>query len=233
MPNHSPDSANSPRVVADVMTKGVAAAHLGAAFKQVAVALTRSRVPIVPVIDARRRVVGVITSADLLARSAHSLGAAPRGHRWDARAATHRKARALIAAELMTSPAITTAATTTIAEAGAKAAHHRVRAMPVVDDNGVLVGAVTRDDLVRVYLRPDADILRQIQEQVMAHEMLLEPNSLCIDVSQGIVTLSGRIDRRLVAEQLVERVGELPGVVQVVDDLNWDRDDTAPAWRRY
>lgn len=233
MPNRNLDGERTPRVVADVMTKGVAAAHLGAAFKQAAAALSGNRVSIIPVIDTGRKVVGVITSADLLARSAHSLGATPRGHRWDARAATHRKARALTAAELMTSPAITITASTTIAEAAEKAAHHRVKAMPVVDDDGILIGAVTRDDLVRVYLRADADIQRQIEDQVMANEMLLEPHSIRIDVSQGVVTLSGHLDRRLVVEQLVERVGELPGVVDVLDDLSWDRDHTAPAWRSY
>ena len=55
--------------VGDVMHPGVVAAHEAAAFKQIADALVRNGISAVPVIDDDRRVVGVVSESDLLART--------------------------------------------------------------------------------------------------------------------------------------------------------------------
>ena len=47
-----------------------------------------------------------------------------------------------------------------------------------------------------------------------------------VAVRAGIVTLTGRVDRRSVADILVAFSRATPGVVDVVDELECDVDDT-------
>jgi CBS domain-containing protein len=121
--------------VAEVMVRGVVAAREQARFPDIVQALARNHVGAVPVLDERRRVVGVISASDLLAHS-HPM-----------RDATAR--------ELMTTPAVVTTPDATVESAARLAAHKRVQRLPVVDADGVLVGIVARADLLRVFLRSD------------------------------------------------------------------------------
>ena len=65
-------------IVADVMTSGVVTAHEGAVFKEILSALARNRVAAVPVIDAERRVIGIVSETDLLAHIVGRGGTAAR-----------------------------------------------------------------------------------------------------------------------------------------------------------
>lgn len=214
------------QVVGDVMTRGVVTAHEDAVFKQIVVALARNRVGAVPVIDSQRRVVGVVSEADLLARVSGDHWAAPRGHRLSARGDTRRKSHAAIARDLMTAPAVTTTPNTTIADAARLAARARVRRMPVVDADGALVGIVSRGDLLKVFLRDDAEIRRDIERDLIERQMPLDPATIDIVVHEGVVTLAGQLDRKLLVEQVVNAVRTISGVVDVDVDLTYRVDDS-------
>jgi hypothetical protein len=60
-----------PLTVSDVMTRAVVSAYEGAVFKEIAAALDRNGINAVPVIDAEHKVVGVVSTSDLLARVGH------------------------------------------------------------------------------------------------------------------------------------------------------------------
>src|SRR5579875_1775692 len=138
-----------PSTVADVMNRSVVSAYETALFKEIARALARNRIATVPVIDADHRVVGIVTVSDLLARV---VGEAPaRGRRKGTSADRLRKMHAATARDLMTSPPITVTPDTSIADAARRAAHHRVRALPVVNRRRELVGMVSRSDLMTVF----------------------------------------------------------------------------------
>ncbi len=47
-----------------------------------------------------------------------------------------------------------------------------------------------------------------------------------MDVLQGVVTLSGRMERRTEAAIAVRMTGRVNGVVDVVDRLTWKTDDS-------
>ncbi len=209
------------RLVGDVMTSAVVCAHEDAVFKEIADALTRNKIPVVPVIDGERCVVGVITGSDLLARVAQTGAVVPRGHRLSVRGDVRRKAHASIARDLMTAPAISTTPQTSIRDAARKAAHYRVRYLPVVDDDGILVGIVTNTDLIKVFLRDDADIQRDIERGVAADGMLLDPLGIRVEVCEGVVTLTGQLESRLVARQFADQVAQIPGVIDVEDKLTY------------
>lgn len=212
------------RVVSDVMTRGVVTAHEGAVFKEIVSALARNRVAAVPVIDSERRVLGVVSESDLLAHivgHSHSPGnpLSPHGR-------TQRKHDATTARELMTAPAVTTTPNTTITDAARHAARAKVRRMPVIDDTGVLVGIVSRADLLKVFLREDADIRADIERDVLGYKMAIDRTTVDVTVEEGIVTLRGRLDHKALIAQAIELTRTVTGVVDVHNELT-HRDDTA------
>lgn len=211
-------------LVRDVMTRGTVAAHEEAVFKEIVDALSRNRISAVPVVDEGRKVIGVVSESDLLTRVVGETGTPPRGHR-RTRADTRRKLQASTAKELMTSPAVTVTEDTTVAEAARIAARARVRRLPVVDRDGVLAGIVTRADLLRVFLRDDSDIRRDV-EQLIRYGTELDPAAIDVDVEEGVVTLGGDVERKLQAVRLVAGIRAISGVVDVEDGLHCHIDDT-------
>jgi CBS domain-containing protein len=205
-------------LVGDVMTEAVVAAHQGAVFKEIVAALARNKIRAVPVIDDNRKVIGVVSASDLLHRVVAGPGTRLRTSR------AHQSEHADTAAELMTTPAVTTRPHATIVEAAQRAAHARVRTLPVIDANGTLVGIVSQADLLRVFLRDDEAIRDEIQ-QYASQTMHIEPARLNVDVTDGVVTVSGRLQRQLQVAQLIHRIRAVPGVVDIDNQLTARFDD--------
>jgi CBS domain-containing protein len=136
------------------------------------------------------------------------------------------KAAGDTAAELMTSPAVTIGPDATIAEAAKLLHRQRVKRLPVVDPAGPLLGIVSRADLLKVFLRSDADISREIRQEVLVRAMWMDPGTVTVDVRDGVVSLTGRLERRSLVPIVLSLVRGLDGVVGVVDRLTFDLDDT-------
>lgn len=214
------------RHVRDVMTRDEVWVTHAAPLKEIAYLLASNRVHGVPVVDDQQHVVGVVTASDLLARVAGADHAMPRGHRVNSHHANALKRRALTAAELMTAPPITVSSRTSIAAAARLAARSRVRSLPVVDDDGTLLGIVTRDDMVKVFLRSDDDIARDVQRDVVAPLPTMPGHSVNVSVSNGVVKLFGRVGSALTARSLERKTREVAGVVDVENDIKYDVDDS-------
>jgi CBS domain-containing protein len=210
--------------VADVMTRDVTSVRPEATYREVVDALVDHRVRAVPVVDAQDRVLGVVSEADLL-HKVEAVGAGrPRTLRWQARTAA-AKAEAATAAQLMTAPAVTVEPTARIADAARRLEARRVKRMPVVDARGRVVGIVSRRDLLRMHTRPDADVRADIVENVLRHGLWIDPLTVEVDVVDGMVTETGKVETRSVARLVVELSREVAGVVDVVDRLTWEQDD--------
>jgi CBS domain-containing protein len=126
----------------------------------------------------------------------------------------------------MTTPAETIEVAAPLARAARRLEAARVRRLPVVDDAGRLVGIVSRRDLVRLYARPDSEIRADVVEQAV-DAMWLEPSTVDVVVSAGVVTLTGQVDRVSTKEIMVRLTRAVPGVVDVVDQLTALFDDSA------
>jgi CBS domain-containing protein len=207
--------------VRDVMTPRVVSAHEGATFKEIVTALRNHGVHSLPVIDDDRRVLGVVTNADLLVRVGHGRPV-PRHHRIRARLGTYKKMHARTARELMTSPPITTTPETSISAAARMLTDHRIRTVPVVDRTGHLLGMVSRADLIKVFLRSDADIRGDVVHDVVRPALFPNHAGVRVSVVDGVVTLSGRVDTAPAAQELVYEALKVPGVVDVQDNLEFD-----------
>jgi CBS-domain-containing membrane protein len=108
-------------------------------------------------------VLGVVTEADLLLKQEHPNLELDVPLTWSRRRRLEReKAAAIVAAQLMTAPAVTVAPTATVTEAARRMHTVGVKRLPVVDDAGRLVGIVSRADLLKVYTRSDDAIWREI-----------------------------------------------------------------------
>jgi CBS domain-containing protein len=145
--------------VKDVMTTPVDTVGPEATWKEVAERMLDCRVSGLPVVDGDGYLLGVVTEADLLSKPAfgdqqhRSLAAVidlmTGAARWAG------KARALTAAQLMSTAVITAAPYESIKVAAQRMLDYEVKRLPVLD-GGQLVGIVSRTDIVRSILHRSA-----------------------------------------------------------------------------
>jgi osmotically-inducible protein OsmY len=98
---------------------------------------------------------------------------------------------------------------------------NQVKRLPVVDEDGHLIGIVSRVDLLGIYDRPDVEICEEITERVIADDFVFDPNEFAVTVSGGVVTITGWVDRQEVALSLLQAVWDVAGVVDVRDRLTY------------
>jgi CBS domain-containing protein len=115
----------------------------------------------------------------------------------------------------MTSPAITVDSARRVDAAAALMLDKAVNRLPVVGRDGKLVGIVTRADLVRAFVHSDEEIEREIREEVLLHELWLDPVDFELKVTDGEVTISGEIRQDEEAALIERRIRLVPGVVSV------------------
>lgn len=75
----------------------------------------------------------------------------------------------------------------------------------MTDDLGRLVGIASRGDRLRTYLRTDGEIRENVMAGVLRAFLIDEADGVAVEVSDGVVTLPGKVDRRSSAE-LAERL---------------------------
>lgn len=212
-------------LVGDVMTRKVVSVREDTPFKDIVAMLERRRVSALPVVDAENKVLGLVSESDLLAKVVAGPESHPhiRGGR-STRGETRRKSRAETARELMHSPAVTTRSEVSVVHAARAAARAHVRRLPVVDVDGRLVGIVTRSDLLRVFLRDDEAVRRRLEE-TFASQWCIDASAVGVAVRDGVVTLSGEVERRTLIEPLDDAVRHTAGVVAVHNHLTYRHDD--------
>ncbi|MGV9343584.1 CBS domain-containing protein [Streptomyces spiralis] len=205
---------DSQYTVGDVMTPTVVALAGGATFKEIARTMRQWGVSAMPVLDGFGRVVGVVSEADLL-RKEEFRDSDPDWPGERPRPADAARARAVTAEELMSTPAVTVHPGAGLARAARLMARHGVKRLPVVGDDGVLTGIVSRCDLLKVFLRSDEDIAEEVRRQVVAGRFPVTPDALRVTVREGVVTLTGRVPDTSLMPLAVRLVRSVEGVVDV------------------
>ncbi|MFF4759284.1 CBS domain-containing protein [Streptomyces sp. NPDC001292] len=208
--------------VGDVMTTTVVALAGGAMFKEIVRTMEQWGVSAMPVLDGRGRVLGVVSEADLLRKEElrDNEPELPRGPR-PAAGSRSAKARAVTAEELMNTPAVTVQPAATLGRAARIMARHGVKRLPVVGDDGVLIGIVSRSDLLKVFLRGDEDIAGEVRRLVVAAGFLTD--SVGVAVREGVVTLTGRVPDASLIPLVIRLARTVEGVVDVRCDLTGPR----------
>jgi CBS domain-containing protein len=213
-------------LVKDLMTTQVVTVEPETPFKEIVARLAEHRVSALPVVDDHGLVLGVVSEADLLLKEEF-----PEPDRdiplfWTKRRRLERdKAAATTARDLMSIAVVSVSPDATVAEAARSMHRAGVKRLPVVAEGGRLVGIVSRGDLLRVFDRPDQDIRREIVDEVIVGEFMMDPNRFFIHVNDGAVVLQGQVERRSILPFLVRAVRGVEGVVRVEDRLAYDLDD--------
>lgn len=152
----------------DVMQRPVATVGRDAPVAEAAVPLAEQGYAALPVLDHRDRLVGMLTSGDVLrgtmSGDAHTV------------------------AEVMTAPAVAVPAYQDLAEVTRVLLSRGLRSVPVVEDDGQVVGIVSRGDLLRLLLKPDEAIAVSVQRRL---DDYTGTRRWCAEVSGGQVTIRG------------------------------------------
>ncbi|MFE1881399.1 CBS domain-containing protein [Streptomyces diastatochromogenes] len=206
--DHSPYTGN------DVMTTTVVAIASDAQFKEIVAAMERWKVSALPVLEGEGRVVGVVSEADLLAKERlrdSDLSVIKKGRGLDDLA----KAVAVSARDLMTTPAVTIRAGASLPQAARRMACHQVKRLPVVDDDDILLGIVSRADLLKVYLRSDDAIAAEVRAEIVDRLFPVSRQDIQVAVNDGVVTLTGRVRDSELIPVATRLTHAIDGVVDV------------------
>jgi CBS domain-containing protein len=222
-------------MVGDVMTCEVVTVSPDTPFFEIVRTLAENNISGVPVVGPDHRVLGVVSESDLLRKEEFKSPLEDSKPLFETR--THRdireRAEGNIAAEIMSTPAITVGQATTVVEAARLMAQRKHTRLPVIDRDGHLVGIVTRSDLLKVFVRSDEEIRDEIAGEVIRRYLWQDVTLVHVDVKDGVVTLRGRLDLKSLVPIAERLASSVEGVVGVVNDLEFDHDDTTANAERY
>ncbi len=137
-------------MVRDVMTRNVIHVRENADISEVANLLSENRISGLPVVDRDEHVIGVITEADVLSMAGMKKEHVFRDilrHILGEPLPAHTESKRL--RDVMSSPAITTGPESDIREVAMIIDEKRIKRLPVVDEQGRLIGLISRADIVR------------------------------------------------------------------------------------
>jgi CBS domain-containing protein len=196
----------------DVMTRDVVTVGPPTSAKSAAGVLAERGFAALPVVDGDGRLVGVVAEADVLR---DRVPADPLLHL--RRGGPPPAPPGLLVRDTMTTAVRTVDPDADVAELARLLVDEHLRSLPVVED-GVLVGIVSRRDVLRVFVRPDEEIRADVRRLVA--EYTGEPGSFEVTVHDGVTGIrrvrgvpqvSGAVEE-LALQRLATTV---PGVVTV------------------
>ncbi|MGK3206820.1 CBS domain-containing protein [Amycolatopsis sp. MEPSY49] len=155
----------------DIMTRPVVRVGPATPVREAIVLLTEHCVAALPVVGEDDAVLGVFTEADAL-RSGIT-GAAPD----------------VLVAAMMTTPAETVGLDTDITEIARRMLGDRRRSIPVVDDDGVLAGIVSRRDMLSPLVRQDDSVASHLN--ALLTDYCGHRDRWAVSVTGGMVTIRG------------------------------------------
>jgi len=186
--------------VSDVMTRDVVTVGPGESFKTCADLMRIHGVSALPVVVAGNRVAGIVSEADLMRRAVSD--------------ETLRTA-----ADLMTRDVATIGSGATVAAAARVMFERGVKRLPVVDSSNRLIGIVSRADVLRIFLRSDESIRKEVAHGLLNELPLLGRGRVQVVVKDGVVHLYGEVESGSLTGLLVRLVAAVPGVVGVENHL--------------
>ena len=100
---------------------------------------------------------------------------------------------------------------------------HKIKRVPVIDESGILVGILSRVDVMKVFARADDSIAADVAEILHRYRFDHLVEAITRD---GKVTISGEVEHRSGAELIEEVLFRILGVIEVDNQVNWVYDDS-------
>lgn len=216
-------------MVKDIMTRLVVRLYPDDGVKEAAERLAANGISGAPVVE-DGKVVGIVSEADLI-RSLAPPAPVDRGTSvFDAlellgAQRSHGLVHGTTVREVMSPFVVQIPEATSIWKAASIMERRGVKRLPVVDGDDNLIGIVSRADLVKTMARDDDQIRRAVMDAVwiVGEETIQGLDATVVD---GVVTLRGIADRKTTHDLAVKLAGRTPGVVEVVDRMSFEWDDT-------
>lgn len=208
----------TPHIVSDVMTRKVVAVRREARFKEIVETMGQWKVSALPVLGGNGRVIGVVSEADLLPKEEFRDRDLTLYEQRE-RLADVAKASAATAEEVMSTPAIAVHPDVTLAQAARIMTVRHVKRLPVVDNEGMLKGIVSRGDLLKVFLRSDEEIEEEVRRTVVSYLFPALSHTIHVNVQEGVVTLRGQVQDTSLVSVAARLVRAIEGVVDVEPHL--------------
>jgi CBS domain-containing protein len=212
--------------VRDIMTTDPIRVGPDTLLKEAARLMVRHQVSGLPVVDESGNLVGMVTEGDFLRQEADrerpygaSLLDALFGE------GVVEIASAETVGEVMSRDLVTITPDAGIGEAARIMTHHSIKRLPVLDTDGALIGIISRADVVNAFTKPDDVIEDEVREDIVRRLLFLDPDTIDVNVSDGIVTLRGELENRTEAQLLEELTRRIAGVVRVVSEVTYQVDD--------
>ncbi len=207
--------------VGDVMTTDVVTVDRDMSCKRVVRLMTDRRLTAIPVVDDSRKVLGMVSEADVLRKQERHRGRLAAGLR-----RSRSRADARTVGGLMTSPAVTIHPDAPLGAAARLMNEHHFRRLPVVGGSGEIAGVVSRRDLMKVFLRSDAEIEAEVRD-VLASILLEQADGVTVSVREGVATLTGVLTDKDMLAVATRLASDVPGVVAVASHLT-EQDQARP-----
>ncbi|MFG1605238.1 CBS domain-containing protein [Actinoplanes sp. NPDC049265] len=192
----------------DIMTSPVVTVPQIASVETATELVTRHGVTALPVVDTTGRLVGMVSEGDLLL---HRVPADPAVHlRRDWMNEPGQRPGMVV--EVMTTGVVTTEPEADVADVAARMLEFDVRSVPVLDD-GVVVGIVSRRDILRSIVHSDETLAREVRHRL--DEYADGQHRWTVTVEGGVAQVTGEYDsdaERAVVEILARTV---PGIWSV------------------
>lgn len=224
-----------PVLVKDVMTADPVTVDPSTTVKEIAHQMLSRDIRAVPVVDVGDVLVGMVGEADVISRAGYPAvrnrhladllhdAIEEHRHHWAERGV------GLTAGEIMTIDVVFCRQDEPVSVAARRMLRTDVRTLPVTDDNGRLVGVVSRHDLLHLYDRPDEEIRDRIRE--LLDDPLWAPDDHHVDYSvrDGVVVVTGTVVRPSDRAVVASIVRQVPGVLEVVNRLEATEPEPRPA----
>ena len=216
-----------------IMTRQVITATVDASVAEAARTLLEHHISGMPVVDAKGKLVGVVSQGDFVRRA--EIGTQRRRSRWlklllgpGQEAADFVRERGRKVGEVMNDRPITVAEDATLEEVAATMEKNDIKRVPVMRGEK-LVGIVTRTNLVQAVL----DLAREVPDPTADDDHVRDrifaaieknnwkPFGLSVVVRDGIVHLSGIITDERSRQATMVAAENVTGVRRVHDHLVW------------
>lgn len=218
---------------ADIMTTKVITVQTDTSVREIAGLLLKHRISAVPVVDAERRVVGIVSEGDLMRRPE---GDTDQRRSWwlevifssEEKAAEYIKSHGRTASDVMSRNVLTVREDTPVNEIAGLLETHHIKRVPVIGD-GRLVGIVSRANLLHGLAAQGAEspafswsndrLIREKLLHVLSEEAGLDAGLINVIVDDGVVQLWGIVDTNNEKKAAQIAAETMPGVKAVENNL--------------
>jgi CBS domain-containing protein len=191
----------------EIMTTPVLTVRADASVRDAATLLAERAITSIPVIDEDGKIVGILSEVDVIRdRLPHD----PRSHLRRDQLPTPDPGQRV--RDVMCKTVICLGANADTADIAALMLNNNVRAVPIVDGMALL-GIVSRRDLLRTLVRPDAAIREEILQRIGDYTGTTAPWQVTVD--EGSATIKGAFNEGARKEIVIALARAVPGVLRV------------------